>query len=1086
MRTDPIGRKSESNRRQEGFPFQPEWCRVTLDSIGDAMVTTDAEGRVTFLNPVAESLTGWRQDEAVGVSLETVLKIVHPETRKKIESPIVRALREGVKVGLSNRTLLIAKDGTERPIGPLDDSAVPIRNEQGELVGAVLVFRDITELHRQELAVQAALAYADNIIATLREPFLVLDKNLLVKTANRAFYNTFQVEKQETEGRFIFDLGNSQWNSPRLRTLLDEVLSNHHPVHDFDMEHDFPVIGKKNMLLNARRFESVENHPDLILLAIEDITERKRAEVALEKKNERLHLLWETAGVLLSATEPDAMLHGLLAKVGLQMGLDTYFNFMVDDSGDALRLVSCEGVPEESVHLMQRVEFGQAILCTVALQRQPIVANNIQQSVDPNAEFVKSLGLRAYVCNPLICDNLLLGTLSFGSRSKDKFDPDELIFLQTVCHYVAVAYAKLRTQTAVRESEERLRLILDSIPPKLATTKPDGSVDYLNSRWMEYTGLSREQIGDWGWKQIIHPDDLEENVQKWQRALKTGEAHEHKSRLRRVDGEYRWHLGSAVPIRNESGQIVMWVGANTDIHDITLAEMALMDSEIRYRRLFETAKDGILLLDTESGRITDANPFMSELLGYSHDHFLGKELWEIGLFGHKAVNESAVRTLQTSGYIRYEHMPLETNTGKTVEVEVVANAYHEDYHKVIQCNIRDITERSRLETERKRLEIQMREQAVALEDLHRRKDEFLAMLSHELRNPLSPIASALQLLGLQKNEDQLQQKARTIIERQVGQLTRLIDDLLEVSRITTGRIHLQQERIALNNIVEHAIETVRPLIVRHLHALTVSLSKEPIWLFADATRLEQVVVNLLTNAAKFTHDSGQIWLTTKQEGNECVLRVRDNGVGIAPEILPNIFDLFTQAERSLDRSQGGLGIGLALVQRIVEMHKGRVEAFSTLGHGTEFVVYLPLMAAATNPPTLLENEKVPKNEQSLRVMVVDDNDDAAEGLRLVLLELGHDVLTVHDGPSTLTAAQEFCPNVVLLDIGLPGMDGFEVAKQMREEPIFRGLVLVAMTGYGQESDRQRSKDAGFDHHLVKPPDFNKLKQILATVVANKF
>jgi len=655
---------------------------------------------------------------------------------------------------------------------------------------------------------------------------------------------------------------------------------------------------------------------------------------------------------------------------------------------------------------------------------------------------------------------------------------DKLAFLQTITHYVTVVYVKLRTQAAVQESKERFRFILDSIPQKIATAKPDGSVDYFNPQWMEYTGLNFEQIKDFGWKQFIHPNDIDEHFRGWINAVKTGEVYEHESRFRRADGEYRWHISRGVPMRDESGKIIIWIGANTDIHDIKLAEMALMDSESRYRRLFETAKDGILLLDTESGRITDANPFMSELLGYSHQHFLGKELWEIGLFSDKSANEAAVRTLQTSGYIRYEHLPLETNIGQKVEVEIVANAYHEDDHKVIQCNIRDITERSRME-------IQMREQAVTLEDLHRRKDEFLAMLSHELRNPLSPIASALQLLSLQKNEDQLQQKARTIIERQVGQLTRLIDDLLEVSRITTGRIHLQQEPVALNGIVEHAIETVRPLIVRHQHALTVSLSKEPIWLFADAARLEQVVVNLLTNAAKYTHDSGQIWLTVQQDGDECELRVRDNGVGIAPETLPHVFDLFTQAERSLDRSQGGLGIGLALVQRIVEMHKGRVEAFSTLGQGTEFVVHLPVMTPSANQTTVLENENIQKNEHSLRVMVVDDNEDAAQMLGMLLLSSGHEVLTVHDGPSTLTAAQDFLPDVVLLDIGLPGMDGFEVAKKMREQVTFKDVVLIAMTGYGQVSDRQRSKEAGFDHHLVKPPDFKKLQQILEAVSEKK-
>ncbi|QDU94070.1 Cell-division control histidine kinase PdhS [Lignipirellula cremea] len=708
--------KDSENRMPDPKPedalfFRPEWSRATFANIGDAVITTDAEGRVTFLNSVAQSLTGWTQDEATGVSVETVFKIVHPETRMIIESPTIRALREGVNVGLTNRTLLIAKDGKELPIGPIDDSAVPLRNDKGELAGVVLVFRDITELCRQERAVQVALAYADKIISTLREPFVVLDMNLRVKSANRSFYQNFHVEKEETEGRFIYDLGNGQWNIPRLRTLLDEVLSNHHPVHDFDVEHDFPAIGKKMMLLNAQHFESVDGQSDLILLAIEDITDRKQTEAAL------------------------------------------------------------------------------------------------------------------------------------------------------------------------RQTEQHQRFILDSIPQKLVTTKPDGSVDYFNPQWMEYTGLTFEELKDWGWKQSIHPDDADGHIRGWLHAVETGEVYEHESRFRRADGEYRWHVSRGVPMRNEADQIVMWVGANTDIHDIKLIELAMMDSEIRYRRLFETAKDGILLLDTESGRITDANPFMSELLGYSHEHFLGKELWEIGLFSDKAANEAAVRTLQGKGYIRYEHLPLETSSGLRVEVEVVANAYREDHHQVIQCNIRDITERSRMEQ-------QSLQQAAALSDLHRRKDEFLAMLSHELRNPLAPITNAVQLLQLQeKDETKLQRQARTIIERQVGQLTRLIDDLLEVTRITTGKIHLQKERIGLNGIVERAVETTRPLMDQHRHELTVSLSPQPIWLHADASRLEQVVVNLLTNAAKYTTDGGRISLAVQQDGDEAVLRVQDSGVGIAPSPL---------------------------------------------------------------------------------------------------------------------------------------------------------------------------------------------------------
>ena len=634
---------------------------------------------------------------------------------------------------------------------------------------------------------QDALTYADNIIATLREPFVVLDKSLRVRTANAAFYRDFQASKEETEGRFVYDLGNGQWDIPQLRTLLLQVMGNSHPVEDFEVDHDFPDLGRRNMLLNARRFPPESNDPHLVLLAIEDITDRRQTEAAMK------------------------------------------------------------------------------------------------------------------------------------------------------------------------------------------------------------------------------------------------------------------------------------------------------DSEVRYRRLFQMAKDGILILDADTGKVIDANPFMTTLLGYSHEEFLGKELWEIGLF--RDINESRAvyRELQEKGYVRYEHLPLESRSRQKVEVEFVSNVYEENDHQVVQCNVRDITERSRLQ----RL---TEEQAAALADLDHRKDEFLAMLSHELRNPLAPILNAALLLRLQSNRNRLLgienpviHQSATIIERQVGQLARIVDELLEVSRITTGRIQLHQERIALSVVVENAVATVRALIDQRKHEITVSLPTQAIWVHADAGRLEQVVVNLLTNAAKYTDPGGHIWLTLQQEGEEAVLHVRDTGVGIAPEILPRIFDLFTQAERSLDRSQGGLGIGLALVQRLVEMHGGTVAASSVLGQGSEFVVRLPMVSAPEPQPSLPPTEKAKPTGPSLRVLVVDDNVDTVTTLSMLVQESGHEVRTAYDGTSVIEAALDYRPNVVLLDIGLPGLNGLEVAKRLRQQPTLKNIVLVAMTGYGQESDRKRSQEAGFDYHLVKPGDFGKVLQILATI-----
>ena len=280
-----------------------------------------------------------------------------------------------------------------------------------------------------------------------------------------------------------------------------------------------------------------------------------------------------------------------------------------------------------------------------------------------------------------------------------------------------------------------------------------------------------------------------------------------------------------------------------------------------------------------------------------------------------------------------------------------------------------------------------------------------------------------------------------------------------------------------------ALETARPLLDQRRHEVTVALAPQPIRLYADAARLEQVVVNLLTNAAKYTDEGGHVWLTVEQQGDECVLSVRDTGVGIAPAALPRIFDLFTQAERSLDRSQGGLGIGLALVQRLVEMHRGRVEVYSALGQGSEFVVRLPVVLTPAPQPPATPKETAAPAGPSLRILVVDDNADSVRSLGLLLTRSRHQVRTAHDGPSALEAALDFRPNVVLLDIGLPRMDGYEVARKMRQQPILTNVLLIALTGYGQESDRQRSRQAGFDHHLVKPLDFGKLEQILATVKA---
>ncbi|XXX72124.1 GAF domain-containing protein [Sorangium sp. So ce134] len=371
-----------------------------------------------------------------------------------------------------------------------------------------------------------------------------------------------------------------------------------------------------------------------------------------------------------------------------------------------------------------------------------------------------------------------------------------------------------------------------------------------------------------------------------------------------------------------------------------------------------------------------------------------------------------------------------------------------------------------------------------LRDQDRRKDEFLATLAHELRNPLAPIRTGLEILKVAGNADQAQ-KILDMMDRQVGHMVRMVDDLLDVSRITRGKVELRKERIDLRTVLNSALETSRPLIEAAAHELAVRLPPSPLLLDADPTRLAQIFANLLNNAAKYTPAGGSIRLAAQRDGAAVVVRVSDNGVGIPADMLSTVFDMFTQVGRSIDRAQGGLGIGLTLVKRLVELHGGSIHAASDgAGRGSTFTVRLPLAAAeevASRPATAGPAEGAPSS--ALRILVVDDSVDGAESLALLLRISGHEAQAVHTGPEALTAARALGPDLVFLDIGLPGMNGYEVARRLRSEPDLAGLFLVALTGWGTEEDRRQAREAGFDHHLTKPVDAAEVKRLVARVAA---
>jgi PAS domain S-box-containing protein len=501
---------------------------------------------------------------------------------------------------------------------------------------------------------------------------------------------------------------------------------------------------------------------------------------------------------------------------------------------------------------------------------------------------------------------------------------------------------------------------------------------------------------------------------------------------------------------------------------------ALRDSpEEQYRLLTENVRDFAIFLLDKDGKIATWNVGAERITGYKDTEAIGQRFALI-FRPQDIVNRAPEKELSIAvekGRSEDERWHVRKNGIQFWAMGVVTPLWDENgklrgYAKIM----RDITDRKRAETE--------------LAEANHRKEAFLAMLAHELRNPLAPMLNGLQMLRLEQTVSPNGQQAIGIIDRQARQLNRLVDDLLDVSRITTGKISLRKERMRLNTVVNHAVESCQPLINSRKHQLSVTLPSDAVWLEADPARLTQVLANLLTNAAKYTEPGGYVSLSAEREGPEVVIRVRDTGIGILPEMLPRIFESFVQVDRSIDRTQGGLGIGLTLAKSLAEMHGGRLEAHSAgVGKGSEFIVRLPVVPEVTP----LEPEAVDKRQATkvppLRLLVVDDNPDTVASLAMLMRIYGHDVTTADSGPAGLEAALAHELDVIMLDIGLPSIDGHEVARRIRAHT--SKPVLIAMTGYGQTEDRQKSKEAGFDYHLTKPVDPDRLQELLGKIASSR-
>jgi PAS domain S-box-containing protein len=578
---------------------------------------------------------------------------------------------------------------------------------------------------------------------------------------------------------------------------------------------------------------------------------------------------------------------------------------------------------------------------------------------------------------------------------------------------------------------------------------------------------------------LIIPPELHPEEDEILARLQRGERIEHYETVRVAKDGRRLNVSLTIsPLRDARGALI---GASKIARDITerkRAEAQLRDSEARFRHLVELLPVGVYTCEAPSGTIAFYNSQAAALwgrapqLGDSHERYCGShKMFQPD--GTKLPHDECpmAAALQVGRAFRNQEVDIERPDGTRITALVNIDPIRDASGKVVAAiNVfHDVTA--------------LKEAERQLKAADRRKDEFLATLAHELRNPLAPIRNGLHILRMSGQNGSAAGHVYEMMERQVAHMVRLVDDLLELSRISRGKIELKPERIPLAAVVERAVETSRPFVETGHHQLSVSLTDDPLVVEGDLVRLSQVFANLLNNAAKYTKKGGRITLAAKRDGKRAVVSVRDTGIGIPRDKLGSVFDMFAQVNNPLLPTQDGLGIGLNLVRTLVQMHGGSVEAKSDgVGLGSEFIVRLPLApvdAAESHACPTRTNDSLDRRSVR-RILCVDDNKDSADSLASMLRFLGSDVYTAYDGPSALEAVKICRPSIILMDLGMPGMDGCEVARRIRQNPEHEDMLLIAMTGWGQEEDRRRSREAGFNHHLVKPVDLGALQALLAS------
>jgi PAS domain S-box-containing protein len=621
-----------------------------------------------------------------------------------------------------------------------------------------------------------------------------------------------------------------------------------------------------------------------------------------------------------------------------------------------------------------------------------------------------------------------------------------------------------RAQASLTASERFYRRTLESVPGMSFTALDDGFCDYLSEQWSQYTGIATSTHLGRDWVLALHPDDRDRAREAWEGAVARREPYTVEYRMRRHDGAYRWFKARAHLIPETPDGERRWIGTIVDVHDLKEAEAALQERERQLRTITDNTPDIIARFD-RSFRHVFVNAAVERVTGLPARLFLGRTNRELGMPPHLCDEwELAFGTVFETGRAVVSQFEIEVEGRPRHFVASIVPEYGPSGEvEQVLCCTRDSTE-AWLAQE-------------ALRRTDRQKDDFLATLAHELRNPLAPLRNGLTLLQRDVGPAE-QRRVKQIMERQLNHMVRLVDELLDVARISQGKLALRRELLPLHSVLDQAVETCRPLLDAQRHALVWEGADLEWHVHGDATRLTQVVGNLLNNAAKYTPPGGTVTLRAAAEGEQLRITVEDTGIGIAPDMLEHVFERFVQVDQHLERAQGGLGIGLSVVKSLVEMHGGRVAAESDGdGRGSRFSVWLP--RAQAGHPSAIQVRPGPATSPGSRVLVVDDNKDAAETLALLLETLGQDARVVLSGAAALElAASGWRADLVFLDIGMPRMNGYELAGHLRALPGWRESLLVALTGWGADSDRARSLAAGIDVHLTKPVDPAQVEALL--------